>query len=87
VDALETGSRYRIWAGQIFRGWRPVWAAVLTGIAVAALIHFGRTDALTTEEVFIAQHIELLEDYDVISQLDMLEEFDAAGSGTVKETS
>jgi anti-sigma factor RsiW len=85
VETLETESRYRIWASYIFRGWRPVWAAALTGLAVAALIYFGRTDALTTEEVFIAQHIELLEDYDVIRQLDMLEEVDAAGA--VKESS
>jgi anti-sigma factor RsiW len=85
VETLETESRYRIWASYIFRGWRPVWAAAFTGLAVAALIYFGRTDALTTEEVFIAQHIELLEDYDVIRQLDMLEEVDAAGA--VKESS
>lgn len=77
VESLESESRYRLWACYIFRGWRPVWAGAIAGLAVAVMIYFGSTDPLSPEEVFIAENMELLEDYDMIGQLEMLEHLDA----------
>jgi anti-sigma factor RsiW len=77
VDALESQSRYRLWAGYLLGGWRPIWAGAIAGLAVAVLIYFGGTDPLSPEEVFIAEHMELLEDFDLIGQLEMLEHLDA----------
>jgi len=78
VDALEDQSRYRLWARPFFKGWRPVWAGAIAALAVAVMLYFGGTPPPSPEEVYIAEHIEFLEDYEVIGQLEMLENFDTA---------
>lgn len=77
IEALENKNRFRMWARNLFKGWRPVWAGAVAGLAVAVMIYVGGTDPLNPEEVYIAQHMEFLEDYDLIGRLDMLELFDA----------
>ena len=76
VDALNEETRWS-WRQNLFRGWRPVWAGAMTGLAVAVMIYFKSTDPMTPEEVFIAEHMEFLEDYDLIGQLEMLEHLEA----------
>lgn len=77
VDALEAGTHRPSWVRSLFGGWRPVWAGAMAGLVVAALIYSNTTDPLTPEEVFIAEHMELLEEFDLIGQLDMLEHMEA----------
>ena len=57
------------------------WPALATGLTAACLasllIYIGRGEEhLTLEEVFIAQNMELFQDYDMIDHLDMLEQWD-----------
>lgn len=77
IETLERESRYRLWARHIFTGWRPIWAGAIMAMVVAVLVYYGGNDPLSPEDVFIAEHMELLEDYDVIGQLEMLEQLDA----------
>lgn len=77
IETLESGSRYRLWAVYLFRGWRPLWVGAIATLAVAVMIYFGGRSPLSPEEVFIAEHMEFLKDYDVIGQLELLEHLDA----------
>ncbi len=79
VDALEERSRGP-WLQHLFRGWRPVWAGAMAGLAVAVMIYFKSTGPMTPEEVFIAEHMEFLEEYDLIGQLEMLEHLEAVNA-------
>ncbi len=76
IDALEDEIR-RPWLQHLFRGWRPVWAGAMAGLVVAVMIYFKSADPMTPEEVFIAEHMEFLEEYDLIGQLEMLEHLEA----------
>ncbi len=76
VNTLEKGDR-RFGVRRFFSGWRPVWAGAMAGLAVAVVIYLNTADPLTPEEVFIAEHMELLEEYDLIGQLEMLEDLEA----------
>ncbi len=67
-------ARFRSWLA----GWRPLFASGLAAAAAAVIFIYSAQDrGPTPEEVFIAQHMDLLENYDVIEHLDMLEQFDA----------
>jgi len=77
VDAMGKEGQPTTWFRQMLSGWRPVWAGALAGLAVAVVTYFNTADPLTPEEVFIAEHMELLEEYDLIGQLEMLEHLDA----------
>lgn len=77
IDELEkrgaAGERHLF---RIFRRW-PAFAAGLTAASlVFVLIFTGRGGDLTPEEIFIAQNMELLQEYDMIEYLDMLENWD-----------
>ena len=56
----------------------PALAIGLIAVCLASLlIYTGRVgENLTPEEVFIAQNMELLQDYNMIEHLDMLEQWD-----------
>lgn len=77
VDAHDAKSRSRPWTRYLFGGWRPAWTGAMAGLAVAVLIYFNAADPLSPEEVFIAEHMEFLEEYDLIGQLEMLEHLEA----------
>ncbi len=77
VDALEKDGRRPSMIRNLFGGWRPVWIGAMAGLAAAVVITLNSADPLTPEEVFIAEHMELLDELDLIGQLEMLERLDA----------
>jgi hypothetical protein len=81
IDELEEpGVRSDRFLFQIFGRW-PALAAGLTAAGLAFLLIFtGRGGDLTPEEVFIAQNMEFLQEYDMIEYLDILEQWDALES-------
>jgi anti-sigma factor RsiW len=86
VADLENRKKSRFRLGALLAGWRPLLATgVAAAIAVAILIYTGQNKKMTQDEALIAQNMELLQDYDLIDQLDMLENWDDIQ--TVKEPS
>jgi anti-sigma factor RsiW len=86
IADLENREKSRFRLGALLADWRPLLASgVAAAIAVAIFVYTGQHKSLTQEEALIAQNIELLQDYDVIDQLDMLEHWDDIQ--TVKEPS
>jgi anti-sigma factor RsiW len=76
----------RSWFQVLWGRWRPALAAgVAAAAAVVIFIAIGVNRGPTPEEVFIAQNMELLEDFDMIDHLDILEQLDAVE--TMKEPS
>lgn len=77
VDELEEGRIRRArFSHRVFGRW-PALAAGLTAACLAVLLIYpAREGALTPEEVFIGQNMELLQEYDMIEYLDMLEQWD-----------
>ena len=78
VADLEDRRTKHPWLRFFLTGWRPVLATgVAAGLAAVIFISTGRDQGLTPEEMFIAQNVELLRNFDVIDQLDLLEQWDA----------
>ncbi|MGD9367756.1 MAG: zf-HC2 domain-containing protein [Desulfobacteraceae bacterium] len=76
VGTLEKRQKRYAWLRYLFSGWRPVLAGGLAGI-VAVVIYISGNKALSPEEMFIAEHMELLEDFDMIGNLEMLEHWES----------
>ena len=77
VDQLEARPVRRFRIGNLFSGWRPLLAGGVAGLVAALFIAHGPPKALTPEEMFIAENIEFLEDFELIRHLDMLESWEA----------
>ena len=77
VEQLEARPGRTAWLRYLFSGWRPLVAGGLAGLAAAVFIAYGPYRALTQEEMFIADNIELLDDMDIVRHLDMLESWEA----------
>ena len=78
VSELEQHPVPFAWKQWLQPGWRPAVAIGLAaGIAFGIMMLTGPTQDVSPEEMFLADNIELLEDYDVISHLDILENWDA----------
>jgi anti-sigma factor RsiW len=74
IADLENREKSRFRIGSLLSGWRPFFATgVAAAITAAILIYTGQNKNSTQDEAVIAQNIELLQDYDVIEQLDILE--------------
>ena len=77
VDALEDHKKVSSRLISLLTGRRPllVAGAIAAFMAIFFIytVHHGR---LTSEEIFIAQNMELLQDYDLIENLEMLEQWD-----------
>ena len=59
-------------------GWRPAIAISLAaGIAFGIMMLTGPKQDVSLEEMFLADNIEFLEDYDIIRNLDILKNWDA----------
>jgi anti-sigma factor RsiW len=77
IDNLKNRSKNHLRLISLLTGWRPVTAAsAIAAMIVAFLIYTGHHGGLSSEEIFIAQNIELLQDYDLIDHLEMLEQWD-----------
>lgn len=77
VDDLERRGKDRSRLVSLLTGWRPVLAAgAIAALIAIFLIYPGHNGRLTSEEMFIAQNMELLQDYDLIENLDLLEQWD-----------
>ncbi len=77
VAAEQEKRERRSWARYLLSGWRPVLTGGLAAGLVAGILlltHPGKS--LSPEELFIAEHVELLNDYDVINHLDLLEQWE-----------
>lgn len=75
----EMDERRSTWQGLRFwfTGWRPLVASGLAaGLVAMMTLFFARNTDITPEDLFIAEHIELLDNIDVIEKLDMLEQWD-----------
>ena len=78
VDALPTPRQKQMGWRQLFSGWRPVAAGALaSGLIAALLFYSGMNRHLSPEEIFLAENAELLEEYELIDKLDILEHWDA----------
>ncbi len=67
----------RIFFGFLFSAWRPYIAVAVSILLVAGFLFFSRThDSLSTEEIMIAGNIELLEDFEIVNRLELLENWD-----------
>lgn len=66
------------WRQWLQPGWRPAVAAGLAaGLVLGVLIFTGPEPGLSRDEMAIAENMELLMDYDLISNLEILENWDA----------
>ena len=57
----------------LFSGWRPYAATAAVAVIALFIMLHQRSPSFNTEEVFIAEHLELFENLEVIDQLDFLE--------------
>jgi|WetSurMetagenome_2_1015567.scaffolds.fasta_scaffold43273_6 anti-sigma factor RsiW len=86
IADLENREKRRFRIGSLLTGWRPLFATgMAAAIATAILIYTGQNKNPTQDEAIIAQNIELLQDYDIIEQLDILEHWNDLE--TIKEPS
>jgi len=86
VADLESRRAKRSWLRPLLTGWRPVLASgMAVGVAAVILFYTSQGKEPSPEEVFIAQNMELLQNYDVIDHLELLEQWDAIE--TMKEPS
>lgn len=77
VADLENRSKFRFPLRFLLSGWRPLLATgMMAGLAAAIFLYTDHEKRLTQEDIYIAQNMELLDDYDVIDHLDMLEQWD-----------
>jgi hypothetical protein len=79
VADIEEKKTHRSFWGFVFSGWRPYLATALAVVLVAGFF-FLRGRSLPgpgPEEILIAEQLELLVDFDLINQLDLLENWDA----------
>jgi hypothetical protein len=78
VDDLEARRRNRWWTRWMYPIWRPALATGLAaGLAMGIFILNRPDKGVDIEDRFIAENIELLDDYDLIQNLDILENWDA----------
>jgi anti-sigma factor RsiW len=77
VNELENRNKERSRLISILTGRRPLIAAgAIAALMAIFFIYTGHNGRLTSEEMFIAQNMEMLQDYDLIERLDMLEQWD-----------
>ncbi len=76
VELLEDRKRRRGGWRCLLSGWRPILVGGMAGLAVFAIFAVGHQSSPTPEEAFIAENIELLDDFEVIHNLDILESWE-----------
>lgn len=59
-----------------FSGWRPYAATAMVVFIVAIILVFGKLSPLKTNDIIIADHLELFQDFEIINQLDLLENWE-----------
>lgn len=78
VDHLEARDRNHWWTRWLYPVWRPALATGLAaGLAITVFILSGPDNGVGIEDRFIAENIELLNDYDLLQNLEILENWDA----------
>lgn len=78
VNEHQERQRSRWWARWTRPGWRPALAAGLAaGLAIGVFIFNGPDNGVSPEDRFMAENIELLNDYDLIDNLEILENWEA----------
>jgi anti-sigma factor RsiW len=78
VEHLQMRDSDRRWTRWLYPVWRPALATGLAvGLAMAVFILNGLDNGVDIEDRFIAEHIELLGDYDLLQNLEILENWDA----------
>jgi anti-sigma factor RsiW len=78
VSELEQRPAPFAWKRWLQPGWRPAIAIGLAaGILFGIMMLTGPRQDMSLEEMFLADNIEFLEEYDVIRHLDILENWDA----------
>jgi len=80
VAAVEKETQRSPWSGFWLKGWRPILAGGLAGLVAAVIIYHHGRQALGPEELFIAEHMEFLKNYELLGNLEMLEQWDAMES-------
>lgn len=76
VDQLEKDRKRYAWLRYLISGWRPALAGGLAAILAVVLYSTGN-GPLSPEEMFIAEHMELFENYDMIGNLELLEQWES----------
>jgi hypothetical protein len=78
ADSEEKKTR-RSFSGFLFSGWRPYLATALTALLVAGFFFLRdrSSPGQGSEEILIAEQLELFVDFELINQLDLLENWDA----------
>lgn len=78
VARLKEERRRPAWVERWLAGWRPMLAAGLAAGMVAAIVMVLPNDrAPRPEEVFMAENMELLNDFDILQRLELLENWEA----------
>jgi len=78
VTDIEDHRRRRFRLDRFLSGWRPLLAAGATAGVVLAFMLFRPGPSIpTVEEILIADHMEMLSDFEIIEHLDLLENWDA----------
>lgn len=82
IAVLEEKRDRRHWIWSLFSGWRPYTAAAIAVVAIMTLTFVtGRqTAAPGFEDALMAENMGLLQEYDLISHLDLLENWEAIAS-------
>jgi hypothetical protein len=79
VAGIEEKKSQRSFSGFVFSGWRPYLATALVFVLVTGFFFLRdrSSPGPGPEEILIAEQMELLVDFDLINQLDLLENWDA----------
>ncbi len=78
VAQLEEKRHRPTWTERLFSAWRPLLAAGAAAAVMTTFVLFrpGYLDP-STEEIFIADHIEMLKEFELIESLELLENWEA----------
>lgn len=78
IADLEEKQQVRWWQHLLRPGWRPVLATGLAaGLVVGLFFITGVDNAVSLEDRFVAENIDFLNDYEVIRDLDILQNWEA----------
>jgi len=77
IDAIENNKKRWSISNRSFFNYRPYAAATLMAMLIAGFVFFYKSHQMSkAEEIIIAEHMELLKDFQTIEHMDLLENWE-----------